>query len=155
MKTTNVVFGKVRDVRDYAALAAELSAGGEPTEILQRWGLSEEDYEAVEATYQQALSDAMDATAEGVPPLVAEYAAAFAAARAKRAASPGDGSYQGLDLETFARATKAIERLGDVDRALRELGIDLRDYLAASQHWAPRIVADPALAERFLRVEGR
>jgi hypothetical protein len=143
----SVSTGKVRDVRDYAALVAELSRGGDAGEVLARWGLDDASFTSVEEHYQGELSKAMDATDDGVPPLVAEYAAAFAAARAEQ---PSSDARPRLDLDEFARATRAIQRKGDAVSALRELGIEVGDYLAASQHWTPRIASDPVLAARFL-----
>ena len=137
------------DVTAYAAIAAALSDPGCVRDrVLAGHGLDEERWAEVEEAWQERLSRAMDEEAEGgVPPLVAAYADAFA--RAKRQTG---GAL--LSLERFAEATREIQKHGDPAAALGRLGIPLASFLEANEHWTRRMIADPALAQRFRRALG-
>jgi hypothetical protein len=133
------------DMRAYAALAAALAAGDRPREaILRERGLDEAGWEALDRLQQSQLSRAMDEEHDGVPPLVAAYAEAFAAARARRA-----GATILLSIERFGDATREIQRSGDPTAALGRLGIALDDFLRANEHWTLRMMTDPDLLRRF------
>jgi hypothetical protein len=133
------------DMRAYAALAATLAAGDRPREaILRERGLDEAGWEALDRLHQDQLSRAMDEEHDGVPPLVAAYAEAFAAARARSASTQSV-----LALERFADATREIQRSGDPTAALGRLGIALDDFLRANEHWTLRMMTDPDLLRRF------
>lgn len=133
------------DMRAYAALAAALAAGDRPREvILRERGLDEAGWEALDRLQQRQLSRAMEEEHDGVPPLVAAYAEAFARERARRA-----GATTLLSIERFADATREIQRSGDPTAALGRLGIALDDFLRANEHWTPRMMTDPDLLRRF------
>jgi hypothetical protein len=133
------------DMRAYAALAATLAAGDRPRDaILRERGLDEAGWEALDRSQQDQLSRAMDEEHDGVPPLVAAYAEAFAAARARSA-----GTHGVLSIERFADATREIQRSGDPTTALGRLGIALDDFLRANEHWTLRMMTDPDLLRRF------
>jgi len=133
------------DIRAYATLAATLAAGERPrAEILHAQGLDEAGWEALDRFHQEQLSRALDDDRDGVPPLVAAYAEAFAAARARttRAATM-------LPIERFGDATREIQRTGDPTAALARLGITLDDFLRANEHWTARMMSDAELLRRF------
>jgi len=86
----------------------------------------------------------MDEECDGIPPLVAAHAEAFAAAQRAAAA-------QVLPLERFAEATREVQWHGDPAAALPRLGIPLAVYPQANAYWTRRVVEDPALAEQLRR----
>jgi len=88
------------------------------------------------------LSDDLDSVDDDVPPSIVRYSGAFAAAQ--KAAGP-----ESVDLETFARCTRAIQGARDPKLALEKLGVSLSDYLRANQRWLPEMAQDAALAARF------
>ncbi len=139
------------DIRAYAALAATLASADRPREeILGEHGLDEAGWEALDRVHQAQLSRSLDDEASGVPPLVAAYAEAFAAARARGAAAKSL-----LSIERFADATRAIQRSGDPTAALARLGITLDDFLRANEHWTARMMTDTDLLRRFrARLDG-
>ena len=133
------------DIRAYATLAATLAAGERPrAAILAAQGLDEAGWEALDRLHQAQLSRALDEEHDGVPPLVAAFAEAFAAARATttRAATL-------LPIERFGDATREIQRTGDPTAALARLGITLDDFLRANEHWTARMMTDTDLLRRF------
>ncbi len=133
------------DIRAYAALAATLAAGDRPRgAILAARGLDEAAWEALDRHHQEQLSRAMDDDADGVPPLVAAYAEAFAAARARTT-----GAAALLTIERFGDATREIQRSGDPTAALARLGIALDDFLRANEHWTSRMMSDAEVLRRF------
>jgi hypothetical protein len=133
------------DVTAYAALAAALAEPGCRREaVLAARGLDEAAWAGIDDAWQARLSAAMEEETDGIPPLVAAYAEAFAAAQR-------EAGGQGLPLERFAEATREIQRHGDPTTTLARLGIPLAAYLQANAHWTRRIVEDRALAERFRR----
>ena len=133
------------DIRAYAALAATLAVADAPrAAILRAHGLDEASWEALDRFHQDRLSRAMNDDHDGVPPLVAAYAEAFAAARALRTRAEGV-----IPIERFGDATREIRRSGDPTAALGRLGIALDDFLRASEHWTPRMMTDPDLLRRF------
>lgn len=139
-------------MRAYAALAATLASADRPREeILGEHGLDEAGWEALDRVHQAQLSRSLDDDdVDGVPPLVAAYAEAFAAARARGAAAKSL-----LSIERFADATRAIQRSGDPTAALARLGITLDDFLRANEHWTARMMTDADLLRRFrTRLDG-
>jgi hypothetical protein len=133
------------DMRAYAALVATLAAGNQPrAAILLERGLDEAGWEALDRFHQDELSRAMSEEHDGVPPIVAAYAEAFAEARARFASTE-----RVLSIERFADATRAIQISGDPTAALGRLGIALEDFLRANEHWTQRMMADPDLLRRF------
>lgn len=133
------------DIRAYATLVATLAAGDRPrAAILAAQGLDEARWEALDSFHQEQLSRALDDDRDGVPPLIAAYAEAFAAARAlsTRAATL-------LSIERFGDATREIQRTGDPTAALARLGIALADFLRANEHWTARMMTDADLLQRF------
>ena len=133
------------DIRAYAALVAALATADRPrAAVLAAQGLDEAGWEALDDLHQARLSRALDDDGDGVPPLVAAYAEAFAAARARstRAATL-------LSIERFGDATREIQRTGDPTAALARLGITLDDFLRANEHWTARMVTDAELLQRF------
>jgi hypothetical protein len=133
------------DIRAYAALAATLAGGDRPREeILRAHGLDEAGWEALDRFHQEQLSLAIEDDRDGVPPLVAAYAEAFAAARARSTRTEGL-----LSIERFGDATREIQRSGDPTAALGRLGIALDEFLRANEHWTIRMMTDADLLRRF------
>jgi hypothetical protein len=133
------------DVAEYAALAAALA---EPTadreRVLASHGLDEQGWAALDEHFQDRLGRAMSDDADGLPPLVAAYADAFARARAALAQDRGV-----ISIERFADATREIRRRGDPLPALAHAGVTLDEFLRANEHWTRRMLEDPALLARF------
>lgn len=132
------------DVTEYARVAAELAdPASDRARVLAAHALDEDAFAALDRRFQDALSRAMDEEVEGIPPLVAAYAEAFARACAALA---GD---EVISIERFAEATREMQRLGDPVAALAKVGITLADYLRANERWTRRMVAEPALFARY------
>jgi len=133
------------DVAEYAELAATLADPScDRDAALAAHGLDEEGWAALDGHFQDRLGRAMDAAEEGVPPLIAAYAEAFARARA--AQSRGRPV---ISLDRFADATREIQVRGDPLPALAKHGLTLEEYLRANEHWTQRMLADPVLVARF------
>jgi hypothetical protein len=133
------------DVETYATLTVALADGGRSREeVLGEQGLDEESWAALDQFWQDQLSAALDEDVDGVPPLVAAYAAAFDRARAASRAGA-----KILSIERFADATREIQRRGDPVAALAHVGVTLADFLRANEHWTRRMVEDPDLLQRF------
>ncbi|MFO0758015.1 MAG: hypothetical protein U0359_16080 [Byssovorax sp.] len=129
-------------VEAYAALMAELIAAGEARgEVLSRHGLDEARWEAIDARWQERLSEALDAEDEGVAPLLSAYAAAFA--EAQRALAPP------VSVEQLAAVTRLFQASGDLRAALAKSGVSLADYVRGAEHWSRRIAVEPAIERRF------
>lgn len=139
------------DLEAYATVMAELAAAGDArAEVLARRGLDEDRWDALDAEWQARLSEALDEDGDGVPALLAAYAAAYEAAQ-RALASP-------LPLEQFARVTRLLQATGDMQAALAREGVTLSDYVRSSEHWSRRMAEDPAEERRFqdaLRSDGR
>ncbi|MDI3284247.1 hypothetical protein [Polyangium sp. 15x6] len=130
------------DLQAYATLMAELAAAVDTRdEVLARRGLSEERWEAIDAHWQERLSEALAEEEEGVPALLAAYTAAYEAAQ--RALAPP------IPLEQFARITRLLQATGDIQAALAKVGVTLADYVRSSEHWSRRMTEDPAEERRF------
>lgn len=133
------------DVEIYASITAALADGGRDREaVLAENGLDEESWAALDRYWQDQLSAALDEEVDGVPPLIAAYAAAFERARA--AAREGEKI---LSIEKFADATREIQRRGDPVAALSHVGVSLADFLRANEHWTRKMIGDPDLLQRF------
>lgn len=132
-------------VAEYAELAAALAEpSADRAAVLAARELDEEGWSALDRLFQDRLSRAMDDDGDGVPPLIAAYAAAFARARAAQA-----GDAEVISLERYADATREIQRRGDPLPALARVGVTLEQFLRANEHWTRRLLADPELARRF------
>lgn len=132
------------DVTEYAEIAAALAdADRDRAATLAARGLDEPAWAALDHRFQEAMSRAMDSD-DGVPPVVAAYAEAFARARAALVRPE-----QVISIERFADATREIQRGGDPEAALTRLGITLREFIRANEHWTRSIVTDPALFARY------
>ncbi len=132
------------DVRAYAALLAALaSAGPRRAEVLAAHGLDEEAWEGIDDAWQDRLSGALDDDGgDGVPPLVAAFSEAYAAARAAREGPP-------MPLERFAALTRRLDGGAEVEDALREAVTDMDALVAAGAYWPPRIARDEAVRAAF------
>jgi hypothetical protein len=119
---------------------------GDRAALLAAHGLDEEAWEAIDDAWQARLSEAgaEGDLAQGVPPLIAAYAEAFA--RAQRARAQHEVSF-----ERFVEAARAMARGTDMATVLERLGLTLEDLLRAQQRWTAAMLADDALAERFRR----
>jgi hypothetical protein len=139
------------DLAAYAAVMAELAAAGDArVEVLARRGLDEDQWDALDAEWQDRLSEALAEDADGVPALLAAYAAAYEAAQ-RALVSP-------LPLEQFARVTRLLQATGDIQAALAREGVTFSDYTRSSEHWSRRMAEDPEEARRFqdaLRGDGQ
>ena len=130
------------DVEGYARLMAELAAAGASRgEVLARHGLDEARWEAIDARWQEALSEAIDVEDEGVPPILSAYAAAYEAAQRSLGAP--------ISIEQFARVTRLLSANGDLQAALARAGVTMAEYVRGSEHWARRLAEDPELERRF------
>lgn len=130
------------DLAAYAAVMAELAtAGDKRAEVLARRGLDEDQWDAIDTDWQARLSESLAEDADGVPALLAAYAAAYEAAQ-RTLASP-------LPLEQFARVTRLLQATGDMQAALAKEGVTLSDYTRSLEHWSRRMAEDPAEARRF------
>lgn len=130
------------DLETYAAVMAELVAAGDGrAAVLARRGLDEERWEAVDAAWQARIEEAMAEEGEGVPALLAAYAAAYGAAQ--RVLAPP------ISLEQFARITRFLQATGDIQAALAKVGATLADYVRSNEHWSRRMAEDPAEERRF------
>jgi hypothetical protein len=133
------------EVAEYAELAATLADPACDREaVLAARGLDEDGWTALDRDFQDRLGRAMDAEGDGVPPLVAAYAEAFARARAAQ-----NRDRPVISLERFADATREIQVRGEPLPALAQHGLTLEEYLRANEHWTQRMLADPALVARF------
>ena len=133
------------DIAEYAELAATLAEpGADRAAVLGARGLTEGGWTALDALFQDRLERAMNEEAEGVPPLIAAYAEAFALARATLHRDRGV-----ISIERFADATREIRRRGDPLPALAQVGVTLDEFLRANEHWTRRILEDAALLARF------
>lgn len=135
------------DVELYAALSAELAdIRADRAAILAARGLTEDAWDAIDEAWQDRLSaaeaEALDS--DGVPPLVARHAEAFARAQRSRAGAV-------LPFERFVSAVRELRRGGDLASALRRLDLTLDVYLAAQAHWTSRMLEDEELSARFTR----
>ncbi len=138
------------NVSEYAALSALLADPDCDRErVLAARGLDEDRWAEIDARWQDRLSRAMDEESDGVPPLVAAYAAAFERARA---AQRRDAAV--ISIERFAEATREIQRRGDPTAALAHVGVSLQEFLRANEHWTRRMLEDPELFARFRAVLG-
>lgn len=133
----------LRDVEAFATLAAQLAEpGADRAAILAAHGLDEERWEALDDAWQARLSEADEGEDEGVPPLMAAYAEAFARAQRARAKSE-------LPFDRFLEAARAMKRGTDMTTALKRLGMTLSEYLNAQQRWTAAMLEDEDLAARF------
>ena len=135
------------DVAGYATLVATLADPiCDRDAVLAAHDLDEEGWAEVDRVWQNHLSRSMDEPSDGVPPLIAAYAAAFEEARdaSRRAESV-------ISIERFADATREIQRRGDPTAALARVGISLEEFIRANEHWTRRMLHDAELFERFRR----
>lgn len=131
------------DLSTYAAVMAELAAAGaDRAAVLASHELDERRWDAVDTAWQKNLSAALDADEDGVPALVSEHAAAYAAAQ--RALAPP------ISLEQLAQVTRLLGASGDLRASLAKAGVALDAYLRGSEHWTRQIVEDPE-TERVYR----
>ncbi len=129
------------DVVLYAELAAELSGAPRPRDVvLADHGLDEDAWAEIDSRWQDRLSVALASAAEGIPPLVAAHAEAFARAQHSLGGVP-------MPLARFAEATAIVQRGGDVGAGLARLGVDLAAYLTASRHYTTLAAHDRAVAD--------
>lgn len=133
----------LHDVEAFATLAAQLAdPGADRAAILAAHALDEEQWEALDDAWQARLSEADEGEDEGVPPLMAAYAEAFARAQRARARSE-------LPFDRFLEAARAMKRGTDMTTVLKRLGMTLSEYLNAQQRWTAAMLEDEDLAARF------
>ena len=136
-----------RDIEAYAELSAALVGPSvDRAALLAAHGLDEARWEALDDAWQARLAAEDDAAVEGMPPLLAAYAEAFA--RAQRARIQGTV----LTFDRFVEVVRALRHGGDAAATLQRLGVTFASYLASQQHWMTRMMEDEALAERFRRL---
>jgi hypothetical protein len=128
-------------IEAYAAVMAELADAGEArAEALARRGLDDARWEAIDAHWQQRLSEALEQE-DGVADVITAYAAAYEAAQ--RALAPP------ISLEQFALVTRFLQASGDIRASLSKVGVTLADYVRGSEHWSRQLAQDPDLERRF------
>ena len=136
------------DVEAYAALSAELADPRvDRAALLAARGLDEAAWDALDEAWQARIEEADEGDGDGIPPLVAAHAEAFARAQRARAGAV-------LPFERFAQAARELGRGTDLATALKRLDLTLDAYLAAQAHWTREMLADEALAARFRRAIG-
>ena len=130
------------DGEAYASLMAELAAAGETrADVLAQRGLDEARWDAIDTAFQHRLSEAVDTEDDGVPEILARYAAAYE--KAQSVFSPL------ISIEDLARVTRVFSATGDLRAALSRAGVQLSDFLRGSQHWSRRMAEDPESARAF------
>lgn len=135
----------LHDLEAYATLSAELlDPDVDRTAALAAHGLDEDGWEAIDEAWEKRLSEAGDDETDGVPPLIAAHAEAFA--RAQRARSKAV-----IPFARFLEAARELARGKDLSTALKRLDLTLETYLAAQAHWTARMLEDDALAKEFER----
>jgi hypothetical protein len=133
------------DLEAYATLAAELADPRvDRRAVLAARGLDEDAWEALDDAWQARLEAADAADDDGVPPLIAAHAEAFARAQRARVGEI-------LPFERFVAAARELRRGGDLASTLRRLELTLDTYLAAQGHWTARLLEDEELSARFDR----
>lgn len=135
------------DIEAYAALSVALATAGDGRDaLLAEHGLDEERWSAIEDGWYAALSKAEDehGDADGVPPLVVQFAEVFQ--RAQQAQATGQDL---MSFELYVSVTRSISRGRDVAQVLERQQISLATYLRAHQHWTMKMIGDPDLAMRF------
>ena len=133
------------DIEVYAALSAALAdPAADRAALLAAHGLDEDTWDALDDAWQARLSAAEEGEGEGVPPLVAAHAEAFARAQRARAGAP-------LSFERFVEIARAMQRGSELATLLGRLGVSLDDFLTAQRTWTEAMIGDEGLAERFRR----
>lgn len=135
------------DVGAYARLAAQLAAAGaQREELLRAHGLDEDGWDAIEGVWLERLSQAENeqGQTDGVPQLLADYAAAFTAAQTELAGVV-------LPFERYVEITRAMSRGRDMAQLLDRFGVDLATYLHSHRHWTAKMATDADLAEQLQR----
>lgn len=127
-------------IETYAAVMAELAAAGDArAEVLDRHGLDEARWDAIDTQWQAEISEALDQ--DDVPEIVSRYAAAYE--DAQRAIAPP------ISLDQFAEATRLFQASGDLRASLSKVGVTLAEYVRATEHWSRRLATDPEAERRF------
>jgi hypothetical protein len=135
-------------VEAYATILATLARPDADRErILATHGLTEEEWDAIDEEWQTKLSEATAADLgenEVIPPLVADFAQAFAKAQAAQA---GGGV---LSFEKYVEAARALSQPEPM-AALQAVGVTFAQFVKAQQHWLQAISEDEALREKLER----
>ena len=130
------------DLEAYARVMAELAAAGEARAgVLSRHGLDEAAWGALDARFQERLSEALNAEGDGIPALVALYTETYEAAQ-RALTLP-------ISLEQFASVTRLLQATGDLRAALAKVGVTMAAYIRGAEHWTRRIAESPELERRF------
>ncbi len=127
----------------YAEISARVAAAPEhQLSILAAHALTEHDFEAAAEYWEAELEKAatQHGDQDGVPPLLIQYAEAFA--RAQRQDTD-------VSLERFAAIVRGLSRGAQLGSLLTEHGLALGQFMDAQRHWTARLSKDAALAERF------
>lgn len=129
-------------IEAYASLMAELdTTSDERDEVLARHGLDEEQWDEIDTDWQKRLTAELEGDEDGVPLLVATYAAAYQ--HALRSRDPP------ISLAEFARVLKFFQASGDLQAALAKAGVTLADYLRSNEYWTHRMAREPDEEQRF------
>ncbi len=133
------------DIDSYAELSAAL-AGPEADRaaILAAHDLDEEGWDALEERWLARLAAAEEAfgDADGVPPLVAAYAQAFARAQSQQADEV-------MPFERYVEMARALKKGRDVPLVLKRYATSLPTFLRSHQHWTARAATDPELGAKL------
>src|SRR5215471_21386923 len=98
----------------------ELSAAEDRRQaVLERNGLDEDAWDAIDRTWQDRLSEAMNQDDDEVPEILTRYTKAYE--EAQRALGPV------MSLETLARVTQLLSATSDLRAALAKSGVTLAD----------------------------
>jgi hypothetical protein len=135
------------DVRAYARLAARLAtAGDERDTMLAERGLDDDAWDVLEDAWSERMerADLDYGDADGVPPLVADYANAFSQAQMEALAGADL-----MSLKQYADITKSLQRGRDMPQVFVRHGTSLEAYLLAHSHWSIKLATDPDVSHAF------
>ncbi len=137
------------ELEQYAAIVAalEVARDGEREHVLASHGLDEARFDALGRVVEASLEQAIEASNDGVPKLVAAFDRALRAARVRSA-----GTAEVLSTERYAEAVRALRSGGDPRDALARLGLDATSLSRAAAHHQARAGDDPAYASLLARL---
>lgn len=139
------------DVGAYARLSALLSQAIVPEDrarLLGAHGLNEARWEALDEAWQARLSDCDSSCdmieGQNIPPLLAAYAQAFAAAQQENFLNR-----QPLSFERYLEIAKALKQGKSPASVLAQRQATFEEFLQAHRHWVEQALHDSELAQRI------
>ncbi len=131
------------DLATYAKLLATFAHAPSSREaLLANHGLSEDDWQAIDEHWQDALGAEDEAEAEEaagqVAPLLLAFDRAFSEAQQQLAGAP-------LSLSRYLEVLERLRAGHDLTQTLAEASIGLSSYLVSHAHWAQLAQEDEAV----------